>query len=144
MFVCWFLIFYPFWLFLHVRNIKLFCTSKNQNKNNSVFLCLQIFSNLGKFSEINKQFHVKSWLTLLLNSPMFQFEFFSRTNMALPTIVCVCMCVSRTLPPKNWRRVLRTKETHLRVNTYKYSTHHSVFDTPTVKSWTYWVSFSVF
>jgi hypothetical protein len=24
---------------------------------------LQTFSNLGKFSEINKQFHVKSWLT---------------------------------------------------------------------------------
>jgi hypothetical protein len=23
---------------------------------------LQTFSNLGKFSEINKQFHVKSWL----------------------------------------------------------------------------------
>ena len=44
-------------------NIKLFWPSKNQNKNNSVFLLLQIFSNLGKFSEIKKQFHVKSWLT---------------------------------------------------------------------------------
>ena len=41
-------------------NIKLFCTSKQKQ------LCvpmLQMFSNLGKFSEINKQFHVKSWLT---------------------------------------------------------------------------------
>ena len=51
-----------FWLFLHVGNIKLFCTSKIQNKDNSVFLLLQILSNLGKFSEINKQFDVKSWL----------------------------------------------------------------------------------
>ena len=59
--------------------------------------------------------------------------------------VCVCVYMRQSdASPKNWRRVLRTKGTHLRVNTYKYSTHHSVFDTPTVKSWTYWVSFSVF
>ena len=63
-----FWLFTHFWLFLHDGNIKLFCTSKNQNKNNSVFLCLQISSNLGKFLEINKQFHVKSWLTYQIYS----------------------------------------------------------------------------
>ena len=41
----------------------MFFTSKSQNKNNFVFLCCNFFSNLGRFSEINKQFHVKSWLT---------------------------------------------------------------------------------
>ena len=56
-----FWIFTHFWLSLLVGHIKLFCTSKNQKQ-----FCVpvpQIFSNLGKFSEINKQFHVKSWLT---------------------------------------------------------------------------------
>ena len=50
----WF--FTHFWLFLHVGNIELFCGSKNQNKS------VPVFANLGKFLEINKQFHVKSWL----------------------------------------------------------------------------------
>ena len=52
-----------FWLFLHVGNIKLFCTCKNQNKKQFCVPVLQTFSNLGIFSEINKQFHVKSRLT---------------------------------------------------------------------------------
>ena len=47
-----------FCLFLHVGNTKLFCTSKNQNKQ-FCFPVLQIFSNLGKFLEINERFLVK-------------------------------------------------------------------------------------
>ena len=39
--------------------LKLFYTSKFQNKNNFVRSVLQIFVNPGKSSEINKQFHVK-------------------------------------------------------------------------------------
>ena len=62
--VCWFLKIYPLltvlaWLgtyncFAHLKVMtkKQFCVSVPQT-----------FSNLGKFSEINKQFHVKSWLT---------------------------------------------------------------------------------
>ena len=53
-----FWIFTRFCLFLRVGNMKLFCTSKRQ----FFVSVLQTFSNLGKFSEINKQFHVKSWL----------------------------------------------------------------------------------
>ena len=52
----WF--FTRFWLFLHGGNIKLFCTSKSQNKNSSVFLCHKAW-----YIFRNQQFHVKSWLT---------------------------------------------------------------------------------
>ena len=43
----WF--FTRFWLFLHFGNIKLFCTPKSQNKNNSVFLCHKSFQILVNF-----------------------------------------------------------------------------------------------
>ena len=59
--VCWFLDFYPFWLFLHVGNIKLFCLPKRQN--NSLSLCCKPFQTFANFLEINKQFQVKSWIT---------------------------------------------------------------------------------
>ena len=41
-----------------VGNIKLFCTSKNQNKNNSVFPTIREQLKVGKKSEINKQCHL--------------------------------------------------------------------------------------
>ena len=56
MFHCWFLIFTRFWLFLHVGNIKLFCTSKSQNKNNSVYLCHKSFQILLNFQKSTNNF----------------------------------------------------------------------------------------
>ena len=40
----------------HVGNIKLFCTSKNQNKNNSVFLCCKYFQILVNFQKSTNNF----------------------------------------------------------------------------------------
>ena len=45
-----------FLLFLHVGNIKLFCTSKSQNKNNSVFLCRKPFQILVNFQKSTNNF----------------------------------------------------------------------------------------
>ena len=50
----WF--FTRFWLFLHVGNIKLFCTSKNQNKNNSLFLCRKSLQILVYFQKSTNNF----------------------------------------------------------------------------------------
>ena len=50
----WF--FTHFWLFLHVGNIKLFCTSKSQNKNNSVFLYRKPFQILVNFQKSTHNF----------------------------------------------------------------------------------------
>ena len=50
----WFFI--CFWLLLLVGNIRLFCTSKSQNKNNSVFLCCKPFQILINFQNSTNNF----------------------------------------------------------------------------------------
>ena len=84
-----------------VENIKLFCTSKSQNKNNSVFPTMQIQSKVGKFSEINKQVHVKSWLTYLSYSSFWWILSCTRKNImkkVLQQQISRLSIVSRLLP----------------------------------------------
>ena len=45
-----------FSLFLHVGSIELFCTSKRQNKNNSLFLCCKPFQILVNFQKSTNNF----------------------------------------------------------------------------------------
>ena len=63
MFVCWFLIFYPILTVLASWEHKIVLHIKKSKQKQFCVPVLQTFSNLGKFLEINKQFHVKSWLT---------------------------------------------------------------------------------
>ena len=46
---------------LPVLTLKIVLDNKCQNKNNFVSIFLQIIVNLSKSSEVNKQYHVKSW-----------------------------------------------------------------------------------
>ena len=52
-----------FYQFLHMVALKIVLHNKCQNKNNFVSIFLQIILNLGKSSEVNKQYHVKLWKT---------------------------------------------------------------------------------
>ena len=58
--VCWFLKIYQD---LKHRNKELFLFWFLDVQNNFMFPTIREQSKVGKFSEINKQFHVKSWLT---------------------------------------------------------------------------------
>ena len=52
---------------IHIA-LKIVLPNKCQNKNNFVGIFLQIIVNLGKSSEVNKQYHVKSWKTYRNNN----------------------------------------------------------------------------